>query len=344
MSQIDQVHARQGNRLTRRAWMTATAAAAATCMTHKPVTAQSNAAQSNAAQSNAAQSNAAQSVAGKGYIDAHVHVWTPDTKSYPLDDRYDVSAMQPPSFTPEQLWRLAEPSGVSRIVLIQMSFYGFDNSYMLDVIEKAPGRFSGVAVIDPNDRPAETMKALKAKGVRGFRIVSGKRDPDRWLSGDGMKKMWACAADESLAICPLINPEYLPSVNKMCRQFPQTPVVIDHFARIGIDGTISQRDLDALCRLAEHKQTYVKTSAFYALGKKAAPYTDLGPMIHRLAHAFGSDRLMWATDCPYQVQGGHTYHDSIDLIRYKLDFLTDRDRSWMLRKTAEKVFFGAIGR
>ena len=276
-----------------------------------------------------------------GYIDAHVHVWTPDTKSYPLDSRYEISAMQPVSFTPEQLGKHTEPSNVSRVVLIQMSFYGFDNSYMLDVIAKQPKRFSGVAVIDPESEPASTMKTLRPKGVRGFRIVAGKKNASTWLSGEGMKAMWTCAADESMAICPLINPEYIASVDKMCQQFPKTTVVVDHFARIGIDGTIRQRDVDALCRLARHKNVFVKTSAFYALGKKSAPYTDMGSLIHRLAHEFGSERLMWASDCPFQVVGGHTYHESIDLVRHRLEFLSATDRQWMLRNTAEKVFFAA---
>ena len=48
---------------------------------------------------------------------------------------------------------------------------------------------------------------------------------------------------------------------------------------------------------------------------------------------------MWASDCPYQVENGHTYRDSIDLIRSRLDFLSQGDREWMLRKTAERVFF-----
>jgi len=48
---------------------------------------------------------------------------------------------------------------------------------------------------------------------------------------------------------------------------------------------------------------------------------------------------MWATDCPFQLQNGHTYSDSIALIRDRLDFLSDDDKSWMLRKTAEKIFF-----
>jgi predicted TIM-barrel fold metal-dependent hydrolase len=103
---------------------------------------------------------------------------------------------------------------------------------------------------------------------------------------------------------------------------------------------VRDSDVDRLCRLARHKNTHVKVSAFYALGQKKSPYTDLAPMIRRLRDAFGADRLMWATDCPYQVQQGHTYVDSIELIRSRLDFLSPEDRQWLLRKTAERVFFG----
>ncbi len=287
------------------------------------------------------QTDAEAADAPQGYIDAHVHVWTPDTQAYPLDAKFDIAAMQPPSFTPAELLKHTAAVNVDRVVLIQMSFYGYDNSYMLDVIAKQPDRFRGVAVIDSEDRPAETMKSLRPKGVRGFRIVAGQQDPASWLSGEGMQAMWRCAADESMAICPLMNPEYLPSVDRMCRRYPDTRVVVDHFARIGIDGTVRKRDLDALCRLSEHDNVYVKTSAFYALGKKQAPYTDLGDMIQRVLGAFGGERLMWASDCPYQVQPPHTYHASIDLIRKRLDFLSPRDREWILRDTAERVFFNA---
>ena len=64
-------------------------------------------------------------------IDAHVHVWTPNTKSYPLAAGFTKADMQPPSFTPQELMAHAKPCGVARVVLIQMSFYGDDNTYML---------------------------------------------------------------------------------------------------------------------------------------------------------------------------------------------------------------------
>lgn len=275
-----------------------------------------------------------------GYVDAHVHVWTPDTQQYPLAPGFRRDEMKPASFTPEELLAHARPAGVGRVVLIQMSFYGFDNSYMLDTIERFQGVFSGVAVIDDTARePAALMRLLAKQGVRGFRIYPRNLPVDRWLDEPGMQAMWQCGADEGLAMCHLVNPEALAAVDGMCRKFPDTPVVIDHFARIGLDGTIREADLDRLCRLSRHRNTYVKVSAFYALGKKKAPYLDLAPMIRRLLDAYGPERLMWATDGPFQVQEGHTYADSIELVRSRLDFLSDSDRQWLLAKTAEKVFF-----
>ena len=106
-----------------------------------------------------------------------------------------------------------------------------------------------------------------------------------------------------------------------------------------MSGTIDPNDLDNLCQLSKFENVFVKTSAFYALGKKKAPYTDLGPMIQRVVREFGANRLMWASDCPFQVVGGHNYADSIGLIRDRLDFLSKEDKQWLLRGTAEKVFF-----
>jgi predicted TIM-barrel fold metal-dependent hydrolase len=82
----------------------------------------------------------------------------------------------------------------------------------------------------------------------------------------------------------------------------------------------------------------VKVSAFYALGKKTPPYDDLKGLIQRVYEAFGPKRLMWASDCPYQVVN-QTYEDSIGLIREHLDFLSEADKNQIIRKTAEEFFF-----
>src|SRR5262249_9676579 len=108
------------------------------------------------------------------YIDAHVHVWTPDIQHYPLAAGYKKEDMKPPPFTPEQLFEHCKPAGVDRINLIQMSFYGFDNRYMLDMIEHYKDVFAGTAVIDPAaNHPDQLMGELAKKRVRAFRIYPG---------------------------------------------------------------------------------------------------------------------------------------------------------------------------
>ena len=270
------------------------------------------------------------------YIDAHVHVWTDDLDAYPLAESYTKSDMQPETFYPEDILRHALPSGVNRVVLIQMSYYGFDNSYMLDVMEKQPDVFSGIAIIDWNGaHPDEDMRRLAGRGVRGFRVYV---KDEHALNGRGIEQMFAAGAKYNLAICPLIDPVGLPSLDRRCSQFPDTPVIIDHLSRIGAAQPVKDAHINSLCAMAKHANVMVKISAFYALGRKTPPYADLVHLIRRVYDAFGPERLMWASDCPFQVVD-HTYEDSIGLIRDRLDFLSAEDKELILRKTAEDFFF-----
>lgn len=154
------------------------------------------------------------------------------------------------------------------------------------------------------------MRRLAGQGVRGFRITPGDQ-PDIWLDTPGMRAMWRCDAAQRLAICPLVNPHALGALDRMCSRFPETPVAIDHLVRIGADGTIRDADIRLLCSLDKHKHVHVKISAFYALGRNQEPYTELVPMIQRVFEDFGPRRLMWARDCPFQVQNGQTCAASI---------------------------------
>ena len=109
----------------------------------------------------------------------------------------------------------------------------------------------------------------------------------------------------------------------MARVRSRYPVVL-HGVGLNLLGhtPLDEGYIDALCRLADFPHTYVKISAFYALGKKAAPYTDLGPLIKKVVAAFGASRCMWESDCPFQVADGHAYRPSVDLVRKHLEFLT----------------------
>ena len=275
-----------------------------------------------------------------GYVDAHVHVWTDDYVQFPFASGHEPADAKPTTFHAEDILGHANACGVDRVVLVQMSFYGDDNNYMLKVMADHPGVFGGIGVVDPTKQaPDQHMQSLAAQGVYGFRVAARDQPLKTWCDGEGFERMFAIAATDRLAICPLIGPAGLPALRRRCEQFPDTPVIIDHLGLVGGNGSIDEADTAALCAMATCEQLMLKVSAFYALGEGKAPYNDLGDLIKRVVDAFGPQRLMWASDAPYQVQPPHEYRPSVDLIAQGLDFLSAGDREQILSTTAGEFFF-----
>jgi len=282
---------------------------------------------------------------GEGIIDAHAHVWSDDLAKYPLGPWATKDAMRPATFTADELMDIVEPHGVDRVVLIQHApLHGYDNSYILDCAKERPGVFSVVAMI--NERAPdlkERLRDLRDQGARGIRIGPTKHadrtlnvDPPNWLKAPGMQLLWHHAAELGVAVCPLLGPDFLDSLDPMCEQYPDTTVVIDHFGHVDMT---KPETVASLTRLARHRNVHVKVSGFYKFGNKQAPYDGLTPMIHLLVDAFGADRLMWASDLPYQLNNGNNYVDAVKLMRDGLGFLSSDERAALLRGTAARVFF-----
>ena len=285
----------------------------------------------------------------QGIVDAHVHIWTPDTERYPLAPGFAASDMWTPSFTAEDLLDHCRPSGVGRINLVQMTWYGLDHSYILDTIAADPERFCGTGMVPAVSDitladQGEAMVALSEGGIYAFRVRGrtarpGINDGPQWMDHPGYVTMFEAGAEHNLAISFLLDPEDLPEVDRMCTRYPDTPVIIDHLARSHAGGgPVDEGDLQALCRMARHRSVMVKVGAFYA-GDRPAPYTDLLPAIERVIDAFGPERCMWESDSPLQLGGPHRYEDSVALIRDHAGFLSAADKEQVLRKTAESFFF-----
>jgi predicted TIM-barrel fold metal-dependent hydrolase len=272
------------------------------------------------------------------YIDSHVHVWTNDLRRYPLAPEFTAQDMVRDSFLPTEMLDHARQIGVDRAVLVQMSYYGFDNSFMLDVIRENSDTFRGIAVVDWTVRQSRALiRRLAAGGVRGFRIELKKYSSSSLLDHHGLDHLFRLAANERMAICPLLEPGALAAVHQFCHRHRETTVVIDHLAGIGDGAPPAEADVSALCSLARLPNVNVKLSGFYAVGN-GPPHHDMLWLIKRVYEAFGPERLMWGSDVPFQMIT-ETYEDSISLIRDHLDFASTADRNRILRGTTERIFF-----
>ncbi|MET0529418.1 MAG: amidohydrolase family protein [Microvirga sp.] len=105
-------------------------------------------------------------------IDSHAHVFK---RGLPLaaNIRYapDYDA------TPEDYIRNLDAKGMSNGFLVQPSFLGTDNSYMLEALRRYPNRFRGIVVVQPDIRQ-DALQELAAAGVVGIRLnLIGVQNP-----------------------------------------------------------------------------------------------------------------------------------------------------------------------
>ena len=76
-------------------------------------------------------------------VDTHAHVFEPNL-NLASDRRYAPTY----SALVEEFISNFESKGMDKGVLIQPSFLGFDNTYMVNAIKKFPDKLYGVAVVD----------------------------------------------------------------------------------------------------------------------------------------------------------------------------------------------------
>src|SRR5215212_6643910 len=98
--------------------------------------------------------------------DSHVHIVGSPERYPQLSTRTYLAGMAPLS----ELQRRAATRDVSRFVLVQPSFYGADNTLLLEGLDMLGEQGRGVAVLDPETTTREMLAECAKRGVRGLRL------------------------------------------------------------------------------------------------------------------------------------------------------------------------------
>jgi L-fuconolactonase len=264
-------------------------------------------------------------------IDPHVHVWKHDPQ-FPFARGANVPARDA---TPEMLLGLMKANGVSRTVLIQVIHYRYDNSYVASVMKRYPGTFQAVCRVDPLDPAApDHLSELTEQGFRGVRISPASGASGDWFDGPSMPPLWKRCRDLRVPMTVLAPIQRMPGAAALLEKVPDLTVVIDHMADCPVD---RPADLEKLILLQRYPNVFVKISHTWSLSKQPYPWLDAQEHVKRLYHAFGPQRLMWATDWPI-VEDRATYAQALSVVRDDMRFLNASDRRWMLSGTIERVW------
>jgi predicted TIM-barrel fold metal-dependent hydrolase len=264
-------------------------------------------------------------------IDPHVHVWKHDPK-YPFAPGSRVPNRDA---TPEMLLGLMKANGVSRTVIIQVIHYRYDNAYLASVLKQYSGTFLGVCRVDPlNPAAPDHLSELTAQGFRGVRLSPSGDSSGDWIRGPLMPPLWKRCGELRVPMTVLAPITRMPDVGRLLEKMPELTTVIDHMADCRID---EPEQLKKLIALERYPNVVVKISHTWSISKQAYPWLDAQEYVKRLYHAFGPQRLMWATDWPI-IEDRSTYSRALSVVRDEMRFLTADDRRWILSKTVERIW------
>lgn len=244
--------------------------------------------------------------------DTHMHVVDP--RSFPLsaDAQY-----QPQPHTLTDAHSFLSRLGIEKMVIVQPSIYGNDNSCTLDGL-KGLGLKNGRAVIqfDPDTSSREQLQQWHDAGVRGVRLnfksVGGKVEEDALAKQ--MQKYADAIRDFGWVLELYIAVNDIPILEKVASGIPDVKICVDHLGHpspAALKDATTAHDLpgfQSLLNLLQQGRTWCKVSATYRLDKD--PKHPLIQSLIKETVKARPDRCVFASDWP------HTRFDGLDVGPY----------------------------
>ncbi|NGM88984.1 amidohydrolase family protein [Parapusillimonas sp. SGNA-6] len=260
-----------------------------------------------------------------GTVDCHAHVLKKDAPLAPL--RHSAPARDA---SVDEYLSLLDRHHVTYGLLTAPSFYGSDNTLLLESLRSAQGRLRGTAIVEPDIRP-NALQALRREGVCGIRLNWIKRPSIPDASGADYQRLFSCVHDLGMHVEVYLEGERLPPVLEAIQRSGAT-AVIDHFGSpdpvAGVEGGGFRRLLDAI----QQGRVWVKLSAPYRLGG-----VDVQVYVDRFFREGAAERMVWATDWPWVgFEDAVTYEQCVDWL---FDWVSDeRLRHTILVDSPKKLF------
>lgn len=225
--------------------------------------------------------------------DAHIHV-VGDPARYPM---LPSRSYTPPPATIEQLQLLGAPHDITRFVVVQPSFYGTDNTQLVEALQALGGEGAGVAVLDPDDTAEAELQRLAAARVRGLRInlYSTHGAAPRPLA-ERFGATAALAERMGWHVQVIADLPVLIAAADLLAE-ATVPVVIDHY---GLPGGRAPESAEGarLLALVAKPHVWAKLSAPYRSTGDALGIVPDPAWLRALLQA-APDRCVWGSDWPH---------------------------------------------
>ena len=227
-----------------------------------------------------------------GAWDTHVHIFgSPERYPHVEKPHYTL-----PDGTLAQYRSLMPRLGVERFVIVQPSYYGTDNSCLLDTLIEVGDRARGVVMIEPDMTDAE-LAGFHRRGVRAVRLDLFKR------AHEPLAGIKSYITQMAARVGPLgwHLQFYAPGrvVRDLIHFFGtlQIDFVIDHMGYMLEEDGLRSEDFSALLDLLQGGHCYLKLSGAYRIAKLRG-YEYVEPVARAIVER-APDKAVWGSDWPH---------------------------------------------
>ena len=231
-------------------------------------------------------------------------------------------------------------NGVEKAVLIQHRG-AYDNDYLLECVDRYPGRFAVVAMVDTtkDDAPSALAGSVE-RGAVGVRLGPSQRSP-----GDDPLAIWRKAAELGLAVSSLGDVDGFASdeFRDLVAGLPQLTVVIEHLAGVEVGAEPPYAAYKRALELASYPNTFIKVGGLGEISARPPVlrpefgFDFTPPLIEMAIEAFGPRRTMWGSDYP-PVSNREGYRNALHGVMEHPAVGSGEDREWVMGKTALDAF------
>jgi predicted TIM-barrel fold metal-dependent hydrolase len=246
-----------------------------------------------------------------GATDCAVHVFG-DTKRHPY---WEGRTYTPEPATIAELRQVLQSLRIDRVVVVQATSYGTDNTCVVDSIRELGSRARGVAMIDEKTTDA-SLDDMHRGGVRGIRLTLGNQGmTDAAAARQRLRAAaarmrarqgWSLQISASTATFDVLRDELMAVA---------VPLVIDHFGEPRVAEGVQQPGFATITSLIKSGRAYVKLSNADNLAARP-DMSDLTPYATALIAA-NPQRILWGTAWPHPSAGAVPGRKSTDLALHR---------------------------
>ncbi|WP_208719118.1 amidohydrolase family protein [Pantoea cypripedii] len=228
--------------------------------------------------------------------DCHVHIFGPYER-YPLTENRSYT---PAQATVHDLEKHQYILGLERVVLVQPSIYGTDNSCLLNALRVlGPDIARGIAVVDKTTTP-ETLYEYKAAGVKGIRLnlsaagsdITQSREELRFAKKITNEMEWHLQLFAPYSTLIALRDEL---------EALKCQTILDHFAGVTFKPGSGLKTLPELTDLYANANIIIKLAAPYIVSTDP-DHNFFRDLIGSLA-SINPDRLIWGSNWPHPSGG-----------------------------------------